>query len=100
MGIRALRAHLSRYLRVVRDGEIVQFTDRGHVVAELRLPEQGVRDDREVRLQRLVAEGRVVPPLSCREVDWTQCRGLGLPQGYSLQILDDLCDEAVERPDC
>jgi len=36
VGVRELKAHLSRYLRDVRDGEVVLVTDRGRVIAELR----------------------------------------------------------------
>ena len=36
VGIRELKAHLSHYLRLVRQGERVIVTDRGEEVAELR----------------------------------------------------------------
>jgi antitoxin (DNA-binding transcriptional repressor) of toxin-antitoxin stability system len=38
IGIRELKAGLSRYLRDVAAGEVVLVTDRGRVVAELRAP--------------------------------------------------------------
>jgi antitoxin (DNA-binding transcriptional repressor) of toxin-antitoxin stability system len=38
VGIRELKAHLSRYLREVRAGEVILITDRQRVVAELRAP--------------------------------------------------------------
>lgn len=38
VGIRELKAQLSRVLRSVRDGEVYLVTDRGRVVAELRQP--------------------------------------------------------------
>ncbi len=38
MGLRALKNRLSEYVRLVRAGELVQVTDRGTVVAELRPP--------------------------------------------------------------
>ena len=40
VGVRELKAHLSRYLRDVAGGEVVLVTDRGTVVAELRAPEE------------------------------------------------------------
>ena len=40
MGIRELKNRLSEYLRLVRAGELVQVTDRGTVVAEIRAPGQ------------------------------------------------------------
>lgn len=38
IGVRELKAGLSRYLRDVAAGEVVLVTDRGRVVAELRAP--------------------------------------------------------------
>lgn len=38
VGIRELKAQLSRYLEEVRRGEVVLVTDRGRVVAEVRRP--------------------------------------------------------------
>jgi len=38
IGVRELKARLSRYLRDVAAGEVVLVTDRGRVVAELRSP--------------------------------------------------------------
>ncbi len=38
VGIKALKNNLSRYLDLVRQGEVVLVTDRDEVIAELRLP--------------------------------------------------------------
>lgn len=38
VGIKALKNNLSRYLDLVRRGEVVMVTDRDEVIAELRLP--------------------------------------------------------------
>ncbi len=38
VGLRELKNRLSEYVRLVRAGEVVQVTDRGEVVAELRPP--------------------------------------------------------------
>jgi antitoxin (DNA-binding transcriptional repressor) of toxin-antitoxin stability system len=43
VGVRDLKDRLSEYLRLVREGEEILVTDRGRVVAELRLP--GPRGD-------------------------------------------------------
>jgi len=40
VGIRELKNHLSKYLRLVRSGEVVQVSDRGTVVAEICSPGQ------------------------------------------------------------
>ena len=40
VGIKALKNHLSRYLDLVRQGEVVLVTDRDEVIAELRMPSE------------------------------------------------------------
>jgi len=45
-GIRELKNRLSEYLRLVRDGEVVQITDRGTVIAEIRPPGQPAESSR------------------------------------------------------
>ena len=42
VGIKALKNNLSRYLDMVRQGEVVLVTDRDEIVAELRLPSQPI----------------------------------------------------------
>jgi len=59
IGIRELKAHLSRVLREVGTGEPYLITDRGRVIAELRRPGaqelSGTDEDRA--LSRLAAGG-------------------------------------------
>lgn len=54
-GVRELRDHLSRYLKLVREGAEVTVTDHGRAVARL------VPLDRPRPLERLIAEGIVTP---------------------------------------
>ena len=59
IGIRELKAHLSRVLRDVGAGEAYLVTDRGRVIAELRRP--GAQDlsgtDEDRALARLASAG-------------------------------------------
>lgn len=55
VGIRELRADLSRWVRRVQSGEEVVVTDRGSAVARL------VPMDGERKLDRLIRAGLVVP---------------------------------------
>jgi antitoxin (DNA-binding transcriptional repressor) of toxin-antitoxin stability system len=48
VGVRDLKANLSRYLRDVERGEVVLVTDRGRVVAELRAATGAVSQESEV----------------------------------------------------
>jgi antitoxin (DNA-binding transcriptional repressor) of toxin-antitoxin stability system len=62
IGIRDLKAHLSRYLREVGAGEVLLVTDRGRVVAELRAPvETGWQEtDLDRRLRQLAERSPLV----------------------------------------
>jgi prevent-host-death family protein len=55
IGVRDLRNNLSRYLRLVREGEELVVTDRGRAIARV-LPMETER-----ALDRLIAEGVVTP---------------------------------------
>jgi len=55
VGIRELRADLSRYVKKVRAGEEIVVTDRGEAVARL-VPMNGERP-----FDRLVREGVIIP---------------------------------------
>jgi prevent-host-death family protein len=55
VGIRELRADLSRWVKQVSEGEEIVVTDRGKAVARL-VPVNGERT-----IDRLIREGRVTP---------------------------------------
>ena len=59
IGIRELKAHLSRVLREVATGEPYLITDRGRVIAELRQPgaESASGSDEDRALSRLASAG-------------------------------------------
>ena len=59
IGVRELRQHASRYLKMVKGGATVEVTERGQLVALLvpPSPASAARD-------RLVATGRLVPARS------------------------------------
>jgi antitoxin (DNA-binding transcriptional repressor) of toxin-antitoxin stability system len=59
IGVRELRQHASRYLSLVKAGEIVEVTERGELVA-LLTPPGASRTTRD----RLVATGRLIPATS------------------------------------
>jgi prevent-host-death family protein len=60
-GVREVKNHLSRYLRLVSEGEVVLITDRGEVVAQLAPPPTSPSrsDDEELSLERLARLGRL-----------------------------------------
>lgn len=57
VGVRELRQNLSVYLRRVKDGETLEVTEHGHLVARLA----PVPPERMSVLDRLIAEGRATP---------------------------------------
>lgn len=58
VGVAELRQHLSKYLRLVGQGERLVVTDRNRAVAELGPPPSTGE-----ALDRLIAEGRVSRPV-------------------------------------
>jgi prevent-host-death family protein len=61
VGIRELRDHLSSWLEVVASGREITVTDRGRPVARI-VPVTG-----RSKLDQLIAEGKVRPPLRSPE---------------------------------
>jgi prevent-host-death family protein len=59
-GVAELKAHLSRYLASVKEGEEVTVTERGRPIARLVPLDPEV--DRDARLQRLARAGLVKLP--------------------------------------
>ncbi|OGR08987.1 MAG: hypothetical protein A2341_24060 [Deltaproteobacteria bacterium RIFOXYB12_FULL_58_9] len=82
VGVKALKNNLSRYLALVKNGEVVLVTDRDEVVAELRLPShpliaraspwiaflEGQARQGSLRLAKH-KRSRVVPPAAVSTVD-------------------------------
>ena len=62
VGVRELRAHLSRYVEQVKEGEEIVVTEHGKPVARL-VPMNGER-----KIDRLIREGVVRPARS--RTDW------------------------------
>ena len=80
VGIRELRAHLSRYLDEVRSGEDIVVTDRGLAIARI-VPMNGQR-----KIDKLIAAGLVEP--APRKVPRPLPRPIKIEGGIS-----DLVDE-------
>ena len=89
-GIRQVKNRLSYYLRRVREGELVEVTDRGEVVAELRAPRRKKKrvTDREA-LEQLAADGVVTLPRRRGPLPYFEPIKPLKPFSLSKQILDD-----------
>jgi len=89
IGVRELKAHLSRILRDVQRGEHYLVTDRGRVVAELREPGAGLPANlsaTDLARLRLVSSGELrvaeEPPMPYRRT------GISLPEGTAREAID------------
>jgi prevent-host-death family protein len=58
VGIRELKNNLSRYLRLVKEGEEILITDRGTVVASLGPPERSEHPHLPAGFVELARQGR------------------------------------------
>jgi antitoxin (DNA-binding transcriptional repressor) of toxin-antitoxin stability system len=65
VGVRELKSHLSKYLSLVKNGEVVVVTDHNKIVAEIRQPTKAVSKDNnamqeiEAYLDKLNNEGKL-----------------------------------------
>jgi prevent-host-death family protein len=89
IGIRELKAHLSRVLRDVQRGDVILITDRGRVVAELRSPDaSGLAESPQERaLARLAAGGQL--RVAERTPSAYQPSPLTSRDGLARQLLDE-----------
>ena len=88
VGKKQLKNRLSYYLRRVADGEAVQVTDRGRVIAEIT-SKVGAGDDEERHLARLEEEGILTRPKRARRIP--DFEPIKLPRGVraSRMVLED-----------
>lgn len=89
IGIRELKAELSRALRDVQRGELYLVTDRGRVVAELRPPGSAApapSTPEEAGRRQLLASGEL--RLAERARSPYQRTAISLPEGASQELLD------------
>ena len=100
IGIRELKANLSRYVREVGSGEVVLVTDRGQVVAELRAP--GAAAGRpETDLDRRLRDLASRLPLTIGEphdASVYRVSPVQAPPGTARRILDEERDESRRLP--
>ena len=87
IGIRELKNKLSAVLKDVENGETVDVTDRGRVVAHI-IPHR-VRAGSD-RLDELVARGLAKPPTrSMKDVPWSLLAGMPKNPGLARQLIDE-----------
>jgi antitoxin (DNA-binding transcriptional repressor) of toxin-antitoxin stability system len=91
IGIRELKAHLSRTLRDVERGEHYLITDRGRVVAELKQLGAGsapTMDRQERALLKWVAEGKARLPLRPGRMSYEPLGLPPMPEGTAQAWID------------
>lgn len=93
IGVRELKAHLSRVLRDVQRGETVLVTDRGRVVAELRRPDGTTSNmsDEDRAFAKLAASGHL--RVAERPNKHYRSTGIQVPEGTAQALIDALREE-------
>jgi len=85
-GVAELKAHLSRYLALVKEGEEVTVTERGRPIA--RLVPLGAEAGHEARLQRLARAGLVkLPTTRLSAEEFLRRPRVRDPEGLALKAL-------------
>jgi len=87
VGLRELKNRLSEYVRLVRAGEHVQVTDRGHVVAELMPPTPAKGRDPAAGFAALERRGLLRPPTAEGRARYRRLPRL-VPTGTAARLLD------------
>jgi prevent-host-death family protein len=87
VGIRQLKANLSRYIRRVEAGERITVTAHGRVVAELVPPGTATPRSSGSRWDELIAAGILHAPVETGDPfeDWPDIR---LPPGTAAELID------------
>ncbi len=80
-----LKARLSAYLDIVRQGDEVLVTDRGRVIARLAPVSGGVLEDS--RRETLIRSGRLIPPSRALPKDFWKTAHPRDAKGRSLAAL-------------
>ncbi len=93
IGIRALKAKLSEYVRKAAAGEVIEVTERGRVVAQLRAPGPVVEDFPYPELLKAASEGKVKMPKSSVPPDVYLPRPISEQEGTARTLLDELRGE-------
>lgn len=88
VGVRELKARLSEYLRMVKQGERVLITDRGEVIAELSQPQPSATGPYPPWLLELARQGRVRLGLPNRPDLYKTLEPIG-PPGLAQKLLDE-----------
>ncbi|HWZ60536.1 MAG TPA: hypothetical protein VNW46_16260 [Gemmatimonadaceae bacterium] len=91
-GIRDLKNNLSRYIGRLRVEKRILITDRGQTVAELRLLDEDIRGDPQLRrYAELVATGVIRPALDEGDplADWPAPGEIALPPGTVAELIDE-----------
>lgn len=88
VGLRELKNRLSEYVRLVRQGEHVQVTDRGVVVAELVAPPARTGRRLEDALADLERRGILRPPTVTGRARYARGRRIA-PRGTAQRLIDE-----------
>ena len=95
VGIRELKAKLSEYLRMVKRGEVVRVTDRGKVVAEIRMPQPKTSPPSELAALRSLIERGVLTKGAPHDPSLYRRSPVHSPPGTARRLLDELREDRI-----
>lgn len=88
VGLRELKTHLSKYVRLARRGTVIQVTDRGEVVAELTAPGGAAVRHLPPGLAAMVRRGELIPGKG-HDPSVYQFPSFHLPPGTAARLIDE-----------
>jgi antitoxin (DNA-binding transcriptional repressor) of toxin-antitoxin stability system len=95
VGIRQLKARLSEYVRLARQGELILVSDRDEIVAELGPVRERALEPESMTevLEGLARRGHLSRATGTRKAWSGSRRGLGLSRDKAASLLADLRDD-------
>ncbi|MCZ8156065.1 MAG: antitoxin PHD [Leptospira sp.] len=90
-----LRDNLSKYLRMVKAGEVVLIKDRNTVIAELKQPspETQSKTEWEFTREKLITDGTLIPAKITSKIKLPEIKGPKMSRRKFQEILDEVRED-------
>lgn len=89
--IKVLRDNLSKYLRLVKEGEVILIKERDTVIAEIRQPSKEIKEKTkwEITREKWIQEGVLVPAKKNSRAKLPEILGPKITRKEFQKILDE-----------
>jgi antitoxin (DNA-binding transcriptional repressor) of toxin-antitoxin stability system len=90
--IKVLRDNLSKYLRLVKAGEVVLIKDRNTVIAELNPPSSETKEktEWEITREKMIADGTLIPAKRTGKIKLPEIKGPKMSTKAFQKLLDEV----------